>query len=138
METKDKIRMGDLAKAVYSSVDYAKKQKESIEALARSLDVKIETDSKPEEKKKESGWSATEESELFNECSQVLFDQNYTELYFCLNKLYRNYCTLIAEHNTKFGDISPDDASKDLFVLEQVIKKLERIVEIDAFCGSKA
>lgn len=121
MEQKDKIKMGDLAKAAYSSVD-----------------VKIETDSKPKEKKKESGWSATEESKLFNECSQVLFGQNYTELYFSLNKLYRNYCTLITEHDTKFGEISPDEASQDLFVLERVIKKLERIVEIDAFCGSKA
>lgn len=61
--------------------------------------------------------------------SRTISGQGYKDLYFSLSKLARDYGVLLAEHNPEFGEFSSDDASRDLFIIEEILKRLERAVE---------
>lgn len=62
--------------------------------------------------------------------------EDYGVFYLNLVNLMRNYSSLMAEHDLKYGDISQEEASRDLYTLETLMRSVEPIVIEDMLSRS--
>lgn len=66
--------------------------------------------------------------EIESACKSLYAGNDYKSMYIQLNNVLRNYSTLLAEHDPKFGDVPSESASLDIFVLRSIIEAIEPLV----------
>ena len=69
-----------------------------------------------------------ERKRIEDACSTLYFDGDYKDLYLNLNHLLLSYSSLMAEHDSSFGEVPGNETCSSLYTIETLIKAIEPLI----------